>query len=74
MEVGVVGGVEGGAVDEGLDEVVDGELDAATTKKMWGIRRKQQKFTRTLDGRDVSGSNQKVSVFNYAALGMVHAL
>jgi len=29
-----VGGVEGGAVDEGLDEVVDGELDAATTKKM----------------------------------------
>ena len=30
----MVGGVEGGAVDGGLDEVVEGELDAATTKKM----------------------------------------
>ena len=67
-EVGVVGRVEGGGVDGGLKGVVDGGLNAATTRKMQGLRRKQRKFTRTLDGRAASGSDQKVSGFNYAAL------
>ena len=33
-----------------------------------GLRRNRRKFTRTLNGRPPSGSNQKVSGFNYAAL------
>ncbi len=36
----MVGGVEGGGVDQGLDGVVDGGLDAATTRKMGGLQRK----------------------------------
>jgi len=38
------------------------------SRKIRGLRWKQRKFTRTLDGRAPSGSDQKVSCFNYSAL------
>ena len=80
MVGGVEGGGEDGRVDEGLDTSAAGsrqDLDAAAerrhseslSRKMRGLRRNQRrKFTRTTSGRTASGSNQKESGFNYAAL------
>jgi hypothetical protein len=74
------GGEDGRRVDEGLDTSAAGsrqDLDAAAerrhseslSRKMRGLRRNQRrKFTRTTSGRTASGSNQKESGFNYAAL------
>ena len=68
-EVGMVGGVEGGGEDGRVDE---GGLDVhseSLSRKMRGLRRNQRrKFTRTTSGRTASGSNQKESGINYAAL------